>query len=289
MEWQKLKTYSESKEHSFEELCYQIAKYLYSDKGVFTSIDDSGGGDGVEFYLTFPNEEQWGWQAKYYYPQLRLSEHGRKTHIKNSLKTSCEKHPKLTKWFLCTPTNFTPGEQNWFNTELKGYIPEKMKVSLEHWSDSDFNDYLTDPNLIGKKLNFFGELELGLQWFKEKCEIQIETIRGKFNNVLHTETKTDFYIHSFLADGTFKKYIDEKIDSINGKLNEFKEAAADVGADSIFKQVNLETKSCILKGLKQLEETLNSAISELIQSYNSKIIEHYLKKSCLIVIKFMLT
>ncbi len=137
MEWQKLKTYSENKEHSFEELCYQIAKYKYSDKGVFTSIDDSGGGDGVEFYLTFPEGEQWGWQAKFYYPQVRLNVSNRKKHIIDSLKVSCENHPKLTKWFLCTPTNFTTDEQAWFDNDLKGYVPEKMKVSLEHWSDSD--------------------------------------------------------------------------------------------------------------------------------------------------------
>ena len=30
------------------------------EKGRFTSVDDSGGGDGVEFYLTLENGDQWG-------------------------------------------------------------------------------------------------------------------------------------------------------------------------------------------------------------------------------------
>ena len=55
IDWSKLKPYQNDKYRSFEELCYQIAKGLYGEKGRFTSIDDSGGGDGVEFYLTLEN------------------------------------------------------------------------------------------------------------------------------------------------------------------------------------------------------------------------------------------
>ena len=60
IKWSKLKTYQNYKYRSFEELCYQIAKELYEEKGRFTSVDDSGGGDGVEFYLTLPNGDEWG-------------------------------------------------------------------------------------------------------------------------------------------------------------------------------------------------------------------------------------
>ncbi|NIR69473.1 hypothetical protein GWN42_08075 [candidate division KSB1 bacterium] len=49
LEWSKLRSYQNDKRKSFEELCYQIAKKLYGHLGEFTSIDDSGGGDGVEF------------------------------------------------------------------------------------------------------------------------------------------------------------------------------------------------------------------------------------------------
>ena len=63
IDWSKLKSYEHDQYRSFEELCYQIAKGLYGDRGRFTSIDDSGGGDGVEFYVTLPGGDQWGWQA----------------------------------------------------------------------------------------------------------------------------------------------------------------------------------------------------------------------------------
>lgn len=62
IDWSKLKPYQDNKYRSFEELCYQIAKRLHSTRGEFTYIDDSGGGDGVEFYMTMSNGDQWGWQ-----------------------------------------------------------------------------------------------------------------------------------------------------------------------------------------------------------------------------------
>ncbi len=73
IEWSKLKPYRQDKRRSFEEVCYQIAKAKYSHLGRFTSIDDSGGGDGVEFYLTLLNGDEWGWQAKFYFPDPRLT------------------------------------------------------------------------------------------------------------------------------------------------------------------------------------------------------------------------
>jgi hypothetical protein len=70
LDWSKLKPYHSDKRRSFEELCYQIAKCLFHDR--FTRIDDTGGGDGVEFYMVLPDGNEWGWQAKFYYPDGRL-------------------------------------------------------------------------------------------------------------------------------------------------------------------------------------------------------------------------
>lgn len=100
IDWSRLEDYDNSKNKSFEELCYQIAKGLYGDLGEFTSIDDSGGGDGVEFYLTLPNGDEWGWQAKFFHPQPRLSEGNRKNQIKKSLIKACEKHSNFQYQFF---------------------------------------------------------------------------------------------------------------------------------------------------------------------------------------------
>lgn len=228
IDWSKLKTYKNNKYRSFEELCYQIAKGLYGDKGNFISIDDSGGGDGEEFHLTMKNGDHWGWQAKFYYPDGRLSVSNRKQPIKKSLKKACKVHPQLKKWILCTPSDFTVEEQKWFKNTLPQDIPEGMKVELEHWGDSDFNNWLSEPRFSGKYHYFFGELELDINWFQRQFDKQIAAIGGKFNPSLHTETSADTCIHALLGDEEFVKQIEKWVVKLNKEVSNMSERISDI-------------------------------------------------------------
>jgi hypothetical protein len=268
IDWSKLKSYQNDKRRSFEELCYQIAKGLHGGIGWFTPINDSGGGDGVEFYLTFPKGDQWGWQAKFYYPNLRLSVSNRKASIKNSLEVACQNHPNLTKWILCTPTNFTRQEQTWFEASLPKYIPNNMNVILEHWGDSDFNGWISEPRFSGKKLYFFGELELNLDWFRTQFEKQIASVRDKYNEVLHTETDADAYLHAFLGDAAFAKSIAERVTSFERELEEFKQAVTELQGDKPYGVDWLEMKATLIPLVEGLEDTLAEAISQLKKAHD---------------------
>jgi hypothetical protein len=110
IDWSKLLPEQSTKHKSFEELCYQVAKGLYEAEARFVSVNESGGGDGVEFYATFPDGTHWGWQAKFFFPDRRLTG-SRKAQIKKSLQKACDVHPDLTKWFLCIPGELTPDER----------------------------------------------------------------------------------------------------------------------------------------------------------------------------------
>ena len=252
IEWSKLKPYQNDQRRSFEELCYQIAKGLYGEKGRFTSVDDSGGGDGVEFYLTLPNGDQWGWQAKFYHPDKRLTS-SRKSDIIRSLKKSCEVHPRLTKWILCTPTNFTPGERTWFDNTLRQSIPE---VELEHWGDSDFNNWLSEPRFRGKLLYFFGELELDIGWFKTRFEKQVTGVGDKFDSSLHTETNVDAEIHALLGDEAFVRQITKWIEELEGDLPDLNEAIDDLKRPIPYIEWEEEEKSKVIEAAKSLQDAL---------------------------------
>ncbi len=265
IEWSKLKTYENDKYRSFEELCYQIAKGLHEEKGRFTSVDDSGGGDGVEFYLTLPNGDQWGWQAKFYHPQKRLSESGRKRSITNSLKKSCEIHPHLKKWILCTPTNFTPSEQTWFDNTLPQSIPENMSVNLEHWGDSDFNNWLSEPRFRGKLYYFFGELELGLDWFKRQFEKQMAGVGDKFDSSLHTETDVDAEIHALLGDKAFVHQITKWIEEFEEKLPDLKESIDDLNRPIPYIEWDEKEKSKVIRVSESLQDALVNIIDKFEQ------------------------
>ena len=264
IDWSELKPYQNDKRRSFEELCYQIAKGLYGEKGHFTSVDDSGGGDGVEFYLTLENGDQWGWQAKFYYPQERLSESGRKRSIINSLKKSCEIHPHLKKWFLCTPTNFTPDEQKWFDNTLRQSISENIKI--EHWGDSDFNNWLSKPRFSGKRHYFFGELELNLDWFKIQFKEQIASVGDKFDPSLHTETDVDAEIHALLADKAFVGQITKWIEKLEGELPDLKDAINDLDSPIPDIEWDEEEKSKVIEVSESLQDVLVNIIEKFKQA-----------------------
>lgn len=272
VEWTELKPYQNDKRRSFEELCYQIAKGLYGEKGRFTSIDDSGGGDGVEFYLTFPNGDQWGWQAKFYhYPKGRLDS-SRKQSITKSLKKACEVHSSLKKWILCTASNFTPGEQTWFDNALRQSTPaENMNVELEHWGDSEFNAWLSEPRFSGKYRYFFDKLELDLKWFKTQFKKQMTGVGEKFDSSLHTETDVDAEIHALLGDKAFVHQITKWIEKLEEDLPDLKTAIDDLKRPIPYIEWNEEEKSKVIGVSESLQDALVNIIDKFEQA--SKILD----------------
>ena len=273
IDWSKLEPYKNDQRRSFEELCYQIAKGLYGEKGRFTSVDDSGGGDGVEFYLTLENGDEWGWQAKFYYSQERLNYSNRKQSIIKSLKKACKTHPRLKKWFLCTPTNFTPkkgrsqGEQVWFDNTLRQSIPPNMDVDLEHWGDSDFNNWLSEPRFSGKRHYFFGELELDLKWFKTQFEIEKAELKKQYDSSLHTEIEVEIDIHALLGDHAFVEHITESIEKLEEELEDLNDAV-----DNLNKPIQKDIvwdaakKDKVANAAKPLQDTVIKTIEQFKQT-----------------------
>ncbi|MGF9982088.1 ATP-binding protein [Bacillus subtilis] len=212
IEWSKLKAYETDQKKSFEELCYQIARLEFDEKGTFTSVDDSGGGDGVEFYMTLPNGEQWGWQAKFYLDGP-LSISSRKQSIKGSLEKAIKVHPDLKKWYLCIPQDLTVGEKKWFDTTLREVIPNGLKIDLDLWGKTEINHFMGDPKFLGRRNYFFGELELTFDWFNTQVLKQLSNLKGKYNPLVHTQTDVDFEISSLLLSDEYKKYLNENCES----------------------------------------------------------------------------
>ena len=100
--WEKLRTYAADKRRSFEELCYQIVEQDVRGKGRLVRVDGAGGDGGIEMYLKLANGDEWGWQAKFFWPDTRLESGGRKERVKRSLQSACDTRSRLTRWTLMT-------------------------------------------------------------------------------------------------------------------------------------------------------------------------------------------
>lgn len=274
IDWLKLYK-SDDPKRTFENFCYCIADGLYNKKGDFTPVDDKGGGDGVEFYLILPNGDEWGWQAKFFYPDERLrSEKGRRKQIIKSLERACEIHPNLKKWFLCTPGDLNPKEQKWFKEILPKYIPDELELKLVHWGYTKFDKRLSEPRFVGIRNYFFGELEFSIDWFLKNYKKCVDPDKFKFEEELHTETDVDIFIKDILFENSLLLDIEEKIAEIEDiyirydtSLNNLKEIDIDQkilyelvnSADKIKKSLNL-----MINLIRRFKSGLSQNIEEII-------------------------
>lgn len=288
IDWSKLEPYRNDKYRSFEELCYRIAKELHGCEGSFTSVDDSGGGDGVEFYLTLPDGRQWGWQAKFYFPDGRLSTGSRKDSIKNSLQKACDEHPRLERWFLCLPTNLSPDEQRWFDRKLAGStnnkrptVPDGHGVRLETWGESDFVAWMGEERFAGMRHYFFGELELTLGWFRRQFDKQVAGVRDRFQPSLHTETDIDATVHALLNDGAFARRLDELYEDLYRSLEEHRRRVADLSVASLPIVGGAEQKHKLTAAALKLENLLTELCAGLAEARDLSVGEltEWLRKS----------
>nr|WP_199076214.1 hypothetical protein [Pedobacter sp. ASV19] len=203
--WNRLQPYKTTKTKSFEQLCYQIAFRMHGEDGVFTPIDDSGGGDGVEFYLTFPDGREWGWQAKYYEGSPRLSVSGRKAAIVSSLQRATSLHPLMEVWYLCLPMDLTPDEDTWVKSELSKHIPSGHPAKIVVWNESFIHERLNQPMFNGLKQAFFNALELSPQWFSLAFKKAYTLVENKFDSFLYTANE-EFeynYVNPLLCNEKF--------------------------------------------------------------------------------------
>ena len=211
IDFDKLLPYKDDKKHSFEEMCYQLCLDEYGTMGTFTSIDDSGGGDGVEYYLTLPNGDIWGWQCKFF---GRFDEGGRKEQIKRSLARAYSVHGNnLKKWILCSKLSLTDKEKEWFDTQLKssqqGGKPILLAIApteLIHWGDSEILSLLRKHTSIYNF--FFNDRILSFSWFAEKAAETFDkhNIKSKYDAELYCSMNRQQEIYNRIGG---KKQADE--------------------------------------------------------------------------------
>ena len=236
--WDNLKPYNSNQNKSFEELCYQLAFEEFSSLGELTSIDDSGGGDGVEFYLKLPNGDIWGWQCKFF---GRFNEGGRKNQIKSSLQKAYDTHGNnLKKWILCSRLSLTNEEKKWFETSLaisqhrgRTVLPQNHSVILNHWGDTKIINLLRKHSDIHRY--FFTDKVLDFNWFENKFNIVASSsiIKARYLNGLHVAGVADETVIQIIADARLADLIEHRkeILEVDRFLKEYEEEIVAISSE----------------------------------------------------------
>ena len=264
----KLASYKDDKKKSFEELCFQICEEEFGHLGKFHRIDDSGGGDGIEFYLEISKNEIWGWQCKFF---GRFDEGGRKEQIKKSLQTAYKKHgAHLKTWILCSKNNLTPNEQDWFDNQLatltcsgKRVLPVSHKVKLIHWGESKILSSLRKHTDIFNF--FFNETIPSYEWFKQHSQdiLTRTVIKNKYISDVHVECQAQEEVYCtiggvHLAEIIQQRYKTLDIDKFANEYNENIKNVEDL-SDSGFQDVIDKFRRLAIQG-KDIIETGNKLL-----------------------------
>ena len=120
IDFKRIKSYSAGQRASFEALVCQLARRDTPSKdALFRRVDGSGGDGGTEAYWALQDGSEVGYQAKYFTRSGDIDW----SQIDKSVNTTLANHPKLSKYVIAVPCDFTG------RTGATG----RGKTAWDHW------------------------------------------------------------------------------------------------------------------------------------------------------------
>ncbi|MEH7255587.1 hypothetical protein V7111_26105, partial [Neobacillus niacini] len=173
LDFSKIRSFDGSQDNGFEELVCQLAHLNKPENASYFVRKEGAGGDaGVECYWKLLDGTEHAWQAKYFPDRM---EDDQWNQISKSVATALEKHPQLTKYYVCLPRDWTdsrkvtkagkPVHSAWVKWEehvekWKSLANSKgMKVEFLYWCKHEISLMLQtdDPQFAGRALYWFNE------------------------------------------------------------------------------------------------------------------------------------
>lgn len=285
-EWLNLRPFNGDIKNGFEELVCQLARAEeIQNRKKFIRVAAPDG--GVESYCVLDNGDEYGWQAKYF------TSIGDKqfAQLDESFKKALEKHPKLTRYYICTPLDRPDPrleKQKWlmdrWNAKVKAWTDYAnglgKSVEFIYWGNSEIFDRLAKPVNEGKIKFWFQKDEFSESWFKEKLNHSILNLEKRYTPENNFDLPISKIFDGLARDTFFKEqfnnYYHDFIKKLNktnslkfeGSVLELYEKIQDSGLkvvneiDSIdFDEVSYIDKEKILGKISQCEEFVENLIS----------------------------
>ena len=219
--WNELRPWNGSQYTAFEELCCQLAEYEQVQQG--TKFFRKGTPDaGVECYRVLSNGDEWGWQAKFF---LHPPTPGEWQQIDDSVKTALEKHPHLTRYFVCLPVDRPdpriPDQQSFMDRwnerveKWRKWAHEKrMSVEFEYWGDHEISTRLSREEHRGRYFFWFNKECFSDKWFYDHIAETIADAGPRYTPELNVDLPI---AHLFEGLGRTPQFF-AKMQSLRGTL-----------------------------------------------------------------------
>lgn len=205
----------------FEELCSQLARYESPENSHFVRKGTPDG--GVECFTIHPDSSEWGWQAKFF-DALGVSQWAQ---IDKSVKTALEKHPRLTRYYVCTPQDRPDARVDGNKSALdrwneyvqawKTLAEEKgMQVEFMYWGGHELLDRLSQQRHVGRVRFWFDAHAFDGVWFNSRLEEAIKSAGPRYTPEIHVELPIAYDLDAF---GRTQPFFD-RVKSLARKVRE---------------------------------------------------------------------
>lgn len=225
IDWKAIRPLNGKRHESFEELCAQLAR---ASRPAGSSFVRKGTPDaGVECFAILDDEQEWGWQGKYF-SELGESQWGQ---LDKSVKTALNKHPKLARYFVCVPCDRPDARiegrksalQRWEDHEKKWRDWASnlgMKVEFVFWGSHELLDILTKPEHGGRLQFFFGGRALDDAWFDARLEAAIRSAGPRYTPEIHLELPISRKLDTFARAEELFDRVRAQARPIRARLND---------------------------------------------------------------------
>jgi hypothetical protein len=111
--------------------------------------------------------------------------------VDDSVKTAIEKHPELTRYFVCVPLDRTPGQHKKWTALVANWRALSPALSVEWVGYSELLSHLLKPE-VGHLLTYwFGCPEFSIAWVSKQTEVAIGQLHDRYTPQLHQNTSAE--------------------------------------------------------------------------------------------------
>jgi len=233
IDFTKIRVHEGSQHKGFEDFVCQLASRLKPENArEFIPKEGAGGDAGVECYWKLNDGSEHAWQAKYFTKRLGKPQWKQ---IYSSVETALNKHPNLTRYYVCLPIDLTDArgtrngqpihsERDRWNHFVKKWTAiaaiKSMEVEFVYWGKSKITSLIlkSDPGELASITQYwFGAINGSTDvWSHRRFPTDIvdqevkkatDTLRkcrffDEFEEVKYSSTLADKLINGELSEGS---------------------------------------------------------------------------------------
>lgn len=192
---------------AFEELCYQLRDPTPEGAELVETGNPDG---GLEWYVTFRNGIQWGWQAKFSFDIDNILKE-----MEKSLKTVVGKRPNCRRLTFCIPSKLSDAAEEGKHKSArqkfedrkrswKSRIPGAGRVCIDLWSEGDLLQRLVNhPGQRGIMRFFWDKEVFSPEWCERRMSIAHGVAGKRYTPELHVDLPVSFALEGLAMSKTY--------------------------------------------------------------------------------------